>query len=91
MLSTTENGNVPSRQHYSWVAFALNSLTVTRSASKPAAVNSSSDHPSQGSLSTLKSPVIPTMAQRHGFGVASVCWGFTLNADGQFSGDTAWW
>ena len=73
MLSTTESCNVPSRQHYLWVAFARDSITVTRSASKPAAVNSSSAHPSQGSLSTLKSPVISTTAQGHGFRVASVC------------------
>ena len=73
MLSTTESCNVPSRQHYLWVAFARDSITVARSAFKPAAVNSSSGHPSQGSLSTLKSPVIPTTAQGHGLGVASVC------------------
>ena len=73
MLSTTESCNVPSRQHYLWVAFARNSITVTRSASKPAAVNSGPGDPSQGSLSTLSSPVIPTTAQGHGSGVARVC------------------
>ena len=73
MLSTTENCNVPSMQHYLWVAFARNSITVTCSASKPAAVKSSSGDPSQGSLSTLSFPVIPTTAQGHGFGVARVC------------------
>ena len=72
MLSTMKSCNVPSREHY--VAFARNSITVTRSASKPVAVNSinSSAPPSQGSWSTLSSPVIPTTAQLHGSGLASV-------------------
>ena len=73
LINTTESCDVRSRQHYSWVAFARNSITVTCSASKPAAVKSSSGDPSQGSLSTLSFPVIPTTAQGHGFGVARVC------------------
>ena len=54
LINTTESCDVRSRQHYSWVAFARNSITVTCSASKPAAVSSSSSDPSQGSFLTLK-------------------------------------
>ena len=73
MVNTTESCNVQSRQHHVWVAFARKDITATPSASKPAAVDSSSGDSSQRSWSTLSSPVVSTTAQGHACRVAGVC------------------